>query len=83
MTKWIIAKETLLAYLDFHKPFQIYTDVSHDQLGAGVSQEGNPIAFPWPEVEPSSDAVCHYRQGTAEHSRDPQGMSQHTPWKKY
>jgi len=45
MAKRIIAKELLLAYPDFNKPFQIYTDASHYQLGAVVSQDGKPIAF--------------------------------------
>jgi len=45
MAKIIIAKERPLAYLDFNKPFQIYTDASHYQLGAVVSQDGKPIAF--------------------------------------
>jgi len=45
MTKRIIAKETLLAYPNFNKPFQIHTDASHCQLGAVVSQEGKPKAF--------------------------------------
>jgi len=45
MAKRVIAKETLLAYPNFNKPFQIYTDASHYQLGAVVSQEGKPIAF--------------------------------------
>jgi len=45
MAKRIIAKERLLAYPDFSKPFQIYTDASHYQLGAVVSQDGKRIAF--------------------------------------
>jgi len=45
MAKRIIAKETLLAYPNFNKPFQIHTDASHYQLGAVVSQDGKPIAF--------------------------------------
>ncbi len=43
--KRIIAKETLLAYPDFSKPFVIHTDASHTQLGAVISQDGKPIAF--------------------------------------
>jgi RNase H-like domain found in reverse transcriptase len=43
--KNIIAKETLLAYSNFNKPFDIHTDASHTQLGAVVSQENKPIAF--------------------------------------
>jgi len=45
MAKKVIAKEMLLAYPNFNKPFQIHTDASHYQLGAVVSQEGKPIAF--------------------------------------
>jgi len=45
MANKVIVKETLLAYPDFNKPFQIHMDASHYQLGAVVSQEGKPIAF--------------------------------------
>ena len=45
MAKRIIAKEVLLAYPDFSKPFQMHTDASHCQLGAVISQEGKPIGF--------------------------------------
>ena len=43
--KKVIAKETLLAYPDFNKPFVIHTDASHTQLGAVISQDDKPIAF--------------------------------------
>ena len=43
--KRIMARETLLAYPDFSKPFDIHTDASNTQLGACISQEGKPIAF--------------------------------------
>ena len=38
-------REVLLAYPDFSKTFEIHTDASATQLGAVISQEGNPIAF--------------------------------------
>ena len=41
----IMARETLLAFPDFNKPFEIHTDASKVQLGAIISQEGKPIAF--------------------------------------
>jgi hypothetical protein len=43
--KTTIAKEVVLAYPDFTKPFEIYTDASTKQLGAGITQENRPIAF--------------------------------------
>ena len=45
MAKKIMAKEALLAYPDFNKPFVIHTDASHYQLGGVISQDGKPIAF--------------------------------------
>ncbi len=43
--KAAIAKETVLAYLDFLKPFEIYTDASSTQLGAVITQDNRPIAY--------------------------------------
>jgi transposase InsO family protein len=43
--KKLIAKETLLTYPNFKKPFEIHTDASKVQLGACISQEGKPVAF--------------------------------------
>ncbi len=43
--KAAIAKETVLAYLDFSKLFEIYTDASSMQLRAVITQDNRPIAF--------------------------------------
>ena len=43
--KKVMAHETLLAFPDFNKRFTIHTDASKTQLGAVISQEGQPIAF--------------------------------------
>ena len=43
--KKVLAREVLLAYPDFSKPFEIYTDSSAYQLGSVVTQEDKPIAF--------------------------------------
>ena len=40
-----MARETLLAFPDFNKTFEIHTDASKIQLGAIISQDGKPIAF--------------------------------------
>jgi hypothetical protein len=43
--KTTIAKEVVLAYPDFTKPFDIYTDTSTKQLGSVITQDNRPIAF--------------------------------------
>jgi hypothetical protein len=43
--KAAIAKETVLAYPDISKPFEIYTDASSTQLGAVITQDNRSIAF--------------------------------------
>jgi hypothetical protein len=43
--KLLIARETLLTYPDFNKPFEIHTAASKVQLGACISQNGRPVAF--------------------------------------
>jgi hypothetical protein len=43
--KAAIAKETVLAYPDFLKPFEIYTGAPSTQLGAVITQDNRPIAF--------------------------------------
>ncbi len=43
--KAAIAKETVLAYPDFLKPFEIYMDASSMQLGVVITQDNRPIAF--------------------------------------
>jgi hypothetical protein len=43
--KAAIAIEVVLAYSDFSKPFEIYTDASSTQLGVVIAQDNMPIAF--------------------------------------
>jgi hypothetical protein len=43
--KAAIAKETVLAYPDFLKPFEMYTDASSTQLGAMITHDNRSIAF--------------------------------------
>ena len=45
MAKKVIAKEAMLAYPNFSKPFVIHTDASHYQLGGVISQDGNQSRF--------------------------------------
>jgi len=43
--KRVMARDTLLHYPDFNKPFEIHTDASHRQIGAISTQDNKPIAF--------------------------------------
>jgi hypothetical protein len=43
--KATIAREIVLAYPDYSKVFEIYTDGSSKQLGAVITRENRPIAF--------------------------------------
>jgi hypothetical protein len=43
--KKTIAKEVVLAYPDFTKPFDIYTNASAKQLGVVITQDNRPVAF--------------------------------------
>ena len=43
--KHAVSHDTLLAYSDFNKIFDIHTDASDHQLGAVISQEAKPISF--------------------------------------
>ncbi len=43
--KATIAKDVVLAYLEYSKVFAIYTDASSKQLEAVIAQDNRPIAF--------------------------------------
>ncbi len=43
--KAAIVKETVLAYPDFLKPFDIYMDATSKQLGAVITQDDRAIVF--------------------------------------
>jgi hypothetical protein len=43
--KAALAKETVVAYSDFSKPLEIYTDASSTQMGTVMTQDDRPISF--------------------------------------
>jgi hypothetical protein len=43
--KTAIAKDVALAYPDFLKEFNIYTDGSSHQIGAVITQDNRPLVF--------------------------------------
>ncbi len=72
--KATIAKDVVLAYPDFTKPFEIYMDASTMQLGAMITQDNRPIAF-------SSRKISKMHQNqTPSHSRNIKGISRYMLW---
>ncbi len=55
--KATISKNVVLAYLDYSKVFEIYTDASSKQLGAVITQDNRPISF---FSQKLSDMQCKY-----------------------
>ena len=45
MVKATIAKDVVLAYPDYSKTFEVYTDASSTQLGSVITQSNRPLAF--------------------------------------
>ena len=43
--KATIAKDVVLAYPDYNKVFEVYTDASSTQLGLVITQSNRPLAF--------------------------------------
>ncbi len=68
-----IAKEVVLAYPDFTKPFEIYTDASTTQLGAVITQ-GNRHSILQQETFRSAIQMQCYQNQTSSHSRDFKGV---------
>jgi hypothetical protein len=58
--KAAIAKEVVLAYPDFSKPFEIYRDAPSTQLGAVIAQDDSPIAFFSKKLSKNATEIqCH------------------------
>ncbi len=43
--KATICQDVVLAYPDYSKPFEIFTDALEKQLGIVITQENRPLAF--------------------------------------
>ncbi len=75
IVKKTIAKEVVLAYPDFTKPFDIYTDASTNQLGAVITQDNRPIAFFSRKLSGAQSKYLHrYQIRTPGHSGNTKGV---------
>ena len=50
--KALMARKTLVTFPDFTTEFEIHTDASKLQLGAGISQGGKPVALYSRQLQP-------------------------------
>jgi hypothetical protein len=66
--KAAIAKETVLAYPDFSKPIEIYTDASSTQLGAVITQDNRPIAFFSRKLSKNATEIQYHKNRAPGHS---------------
>ncbi len=72
--KATIVKEVVLAYPDFLKPFDIYTDASSKQLGAVITQENRPIAFFSRKLSGAQSKYTVYRTRILSHCGNTKGV---------
>ena len=72
--KKTIAKEVVLAYPDFTKPFDIYTDASTKQLGAVITQEEHAHCVLQSETLWCAIQIHRYRIRTPGHSGNTKGV---------
>ncbi len=65
-----IAKEVVLAYPDFTKLFEVYTDASTMQLGAVITQGNRSIAFFSRKLSVTQTKYSYTKNQTLRHSRN-------------
>lgn len=65
----MLQKETVLAYSDFLKPFNLYTNASDVQLGATLVQEEKPIGFYTYKLDASQIKLQYKRKRAVGNSR--------------
>ena len=58
MVKTTIAKDVVLAYLDYDKTFEVYTDASSTQLGSVITQSNRPLAFFSHKLSDTTEIQC-------------------------
>ena len=77
-TKRVMARETLLAFPNFNKPFVLHIDASKTQLGSVISQEGNPIAFYSGKLNPAKKH--NKRERITFHCGNLERLQKHSVW---
>ena len=63
MAKEMLTEHVPLAFPEFEKPFDLYTDASDQQLGATLVQDGKPLGFYTQKV---NSAQLNYTVGEKE-----------------
>ena len=74
--KAVIAKDVALAYPDYSKEFEIYTDASSKQMGTVITQQNRPTAFFSRKLSEMQKIQCN-RNRTLSHSRNFKRVQRH------
>ena len=69
-----MARNTLLAYMDFNGEFKIQTDASKFQLRAVISHKGKPKAIYSIRITDADKNECSNRKGDVKHCRNSKGI---------
>jgi hypothetical protein len=72
--KAVIAKEIVLAYSNFLKPFEIYMDAFSMHLGAVITQDNKSIAFFSRKLSKMQKKIQCHRNWTLGHSENTKGV---------
>ena len=75
--KAVLARDVALAYPDYSKEFEIYTDASSKQMGAVITQKNRPIAFFSRKLSETQQKIQCNRNRTLRHSRNFKRVQRH------
>jgi hypothetical protein len=75
----LMAADTLAAYPDHNKRFNVYTDASDFQLGTCIIQEGRPVAYFLQKLTKISAKLYNHGKRNSSHCRNSRRVLRYAP----